>query len=67
MLLSRPNDEPDDTDIQADDPDDVLPPDGPGDAVEPPVDVPAGLSKPAVYTRQSRNVTKYFYFVTLLK
>ena len=39
--------EPDDTDIQAEDPGKVVQPDDPGDAVELPVDVPAGLNKSA--------------------
>ena len=58
---SKPNNVPDDTVIQAEYPGEILPPDGPcdevvppddpGDTVELPVDVPAGLSKSAVYTR----------------
>ncbi|KAK2193016.1 hypothetical protein NP493_18g05025 [Ridgeia piscesae] len=66
VLPPMPNNEPDDTDIQAEDPgevlppddpgDEVLPPDDPGDAVELPVDVPAGLSKSAVYARCGRAV-----------
>ena len=49
VLPSVPNDEPDVTDIQTEDPGEVLPPDDPGDAVKLPVDVPAGLNKSAVY------------------
>jgi len=63
------NYQPDDTDIQAEDPREVLPPDdpsnevvppnGPGDVVVLPVDdVPAGLSKSAVYTRCGRAVRR---------
>ena len=44
VLPPVPNNEPDDTDIQAEDPGEILPPDDPGDAVELPVDVPAGLN-----------------------
>ena len=40
VLPPVPNNEPDDTDIQAEDPGEILPPDGPGDEVELPVDVP---------------------------
>ena len=68
MLPPVPINESNDTDIQAKDPgevlppddpgDEVLPPDNPGDAVELPVDVPAGLSKPAVYTRCGRAVRR---------
>ena len=68
VLPSRPNDEPDSKDIQDEDLGEVLPPDDPGDevvpsddpgdAVVPPVDVPAGLSKPAVYTRCGRAVRR---------
>ena len=53
LLPPVPNNVPDDTDIQAKDP-----PDNPGDAVELPVDVPAGLSKSAVYTRCGRTVRR---------
>ena len=49
VLPSVPNDEPDDTDIQAEGSGEVVPPDDPGDAVVLPVDVPAGLNKSAVY------------------
>ena len=62
------NNEPDDTNIQAEDPgevlppddpgDEVVPPDDPGDTVELPVDVPAGLNKSAVYTRCGRAVRR---------
>ena len=68
VLPSVPNNESDDTDIQAKDPGEVLPPDGPGDevvlpddpddAVELPVDVPAGLNRSAVYTRFGRAVRR---------
>ena len=58
VLPPVPNDEPDDTDIQAEDPGEVLPPDDPGDAVELPVDVPAGLNKSAVYARYGRAVRR---------
>ena len=68
VLPPAPNNEPDDTDIQAKDPGEVLPPDDPGDevvlpddpgdAVELPVDVPAGLNKSAVYTRCGRAVRR---------
>ena len=57
-LQGVPNDEPDDTDIQTKDPGEVLLPDGPGDAVELPVDVPAGLIKSVVYTRCGRAVRR---------
>ena len=43
-----PDDEPDDTDIPAD----------PGDAVVPPVDVPAGPNTPLMYTRSGRAVRR---------
>ena len=56
------NNEPDDTDIQAKDPGEVLPPYDPGDAVELPVDVPAGLNKSAVYTRCGRAVLRPVQF-----
>ena len=68
VLPPVPNNERDDTDIQAEDPGEVLPPDDPGDevvppdvlgdAVELPVDVPAGLNKWAVYTRCSRAIRR---------
>ena len=54
--------EPDDTDIQAEDPGEVLPPDDPGVAVVLPVDVPAGLNKSAVYTRCGRAVRQPIKF-----
>ena len=53
LLPPVPNNVPDDTDIQVKDP-----PDNPGDAVELPVDVPAGLNKSAVYTRCGRAVRR---------
>ena len=40
VLPLIPNDEPNDTDIQTEDPGEVLPPDVPGDPVELPVVVP---------------------------
>ena len=68
MLPPVPNNEPDDTDIQVEDPgeilppddpgDEVLPPDDPGNAVELPVNVPAGMNKSAVYTRCGRAVRR---------
>ena len=67
-----PNNEPDDTDIQANDPGEVLPPDGPGDEVVPPddpgdevelpVDVSAGLNKSVVYTMCGRAVRRPLKF-----
>ena len=59
VLPPVPNNEPDDTDIQAEHTaGEVVPPDDPGDAVELPVDVPAGLNKSAVYTRCGRAVRR---------
>ena len=58
VLPPVPNIEPDDMDIQAEDPGEVLPPEGPGDEVELPVDVPTGLNKSAVYTRCGRAVRR---------
>ena len=68
MLPPVPNNMPDDTDIQAKYPGQILPPDGPGDEVVPPddpgdtvelpVDVPAGLNKSTVYTRCGRAVRR---------
>ncbi|KAK2184994.1 hypothetical protein NP493_248g02008 [Ridgeia piscesae] len=66
VLPPVPNIEPDDMDIQAEDPGEVLPPEGPGDEVELPVDVPTGLNKSAVYTRCGRAVRRPFLFVVLL-
>ena len=60
VLPSVPNDEPDDTDILAEDPgDEVVPPDDPGDAVMPPVDVPVGPNKPAVCVTQTFNCSNH--------
>ena len=41
MPPPAPNNEPDDTDIQAEDPGEVVPLDDSGDEVVPPVDIPA--------------------------
>ena len=72
VLPPVPNNEPEDTDIQAEDPGEVLPPDDPGDEVVPPddpgdgvklpVDVPAGLNKSAVYTRYGRAIRRLIQF-----
>ncbi|KAK2178577.1 hypothetical protein NP493_538g01007 [Ridgeia piscesae] len=72
VLPPEPNNEPDDTDLQAEDPGEILPPDGPGDevvppddpgdAVELPVDIPAGLNKSVVYTRCGRAVRRPVQF-----
>ena len=72
MVPPVPNNEPDDTDIQAENPgevlppddpgDEVLPPDDPGDAVELPVDVPAGLNNSEVYIRYDRAVRRQVKF-----
>ena len=66
VLPPVPSNEPDDTDIQAEDQCEVLPPDDPGEVVVTPVEpgyadelpvvVPAGLNKLAVYTRCGRAV-----------
>ena len=56
VLPSVPNNEPDDMDIQAEDPCEVVPPDDPGDAVVLPVDVPA------VYNRCGRAVRRPIKF-----
>ena len=68
MLPPVPNNMPDDTDIPAKYPGQILPPDGPGDEVVPPddpgdtvelpVDVPAGLNKSTVYIRCGRAVRR---------
>ena len=60
VLPPVPKNEPDD--IQAEDPGEVLPPDDPGDTVELPVDIPAGLNKSAVYIRCGRAVRRRVKF-----
>ena len=68
LLPPVPNNEPDDTDIRAEDPGEILPPDDPGDAVELSVDVPAGLDKSAVYTRKTKQILSYHAnLVTIVK
>ena len=62
VLPPVPNNEPDDTDIQAENPGEVLPPDDPGDEVELPVDVPAGLNNSEVYIRCGRAVRRQVKF-----